>query len=377
MKRVAVLGIKTYPAFTGPDRVSENIIDHIDDEYAYSIYLMNDVEDKLAPIGNKEFIYLPSFPGKHLKAFSYYFFAMLHALFTRRKYDVLHLHNSDVGLYMILLSLRYRDRMVGTFHGNPYERSKWGGFAKWYLQTSEKYFVKHSAALTSVTATKTLPNQQIIYIPNGIEKIDVRSFSSYQNVNINYDTLSIPRQHFILFACGRLDRTKGLHHLLAAYKMVDTDVPVVVVGNFTHDKDYSAFIDSEADAINKANSQNRVIVIKDLLPKQDLFDLITKSKFVVFPSEIEAMSMFLLEVLACNKAVICSDIEENMAVVGKNYDLTFKSKDERSLYQQLIKLLNTPVGTSIEKSVDLSEFDWNNIAQAYKDTYTQVMNRPQ
>jgi glycosyltransferase involved in cell wall biosynthesis len=370
MKKIAILGIKTYPAFTGPDRVSENIINHIDDEYTYCMYLMN-TDEKLSAYGNKEFVYMPSFPGKHFKAFSYYFFCMIHVLFTK-KYDLIHIHNSDVGLFAYLLSWKYPKKMIGTFHGNPYERSKWGNFAKKYLILSEKYFVKICAYLTSVTSTKTLPQKEIIYIPNGIEKINTQAFENYQNTSVNYEGLGIVKQNYILFACGRLDRTKGLHHLLAAYKKLNTNIALVVVGNFTHDKEYSSYIDNEIANINQTK---KIITIKDLLPKQDLFDLIIKSKFVVFPSEIEAMSMFLLEALACEKLVVCSDIEENMIVVGNDYKYSFKSKNAESLYNQLVAVLNNEaLFNTTEPLVNLRTFDWNNIAQSYKQVYKMAID---
>jgi glycosyltransferase involved in cell wall biosynthesis len=372
LKRIAILGIKTYPAFTGPDRVSENIVNHIDEEYTYCLYLMN-TDDKLVASANKEFIYLPSFPGKHLKAFSYYFFSMLHVMFSK-KYDLIHIHNSDVGLFTYILKWRYPKKMVGTFHGNPYERSKWSTFAKKYLMMSEALFVKSCAYLTSVTSTKTLPGREVIYIPNGIEKIDLDAFKGYVNEAVDYSKLGIKKQNYILFACGRLDRTKGLHHLLNAYERLDTDIQVVVVGNFTHDKEYAADIDARVNGINAAGAKNRVITIKELLPKQDLFDMIINSKFVVFPSEIEAMSMFLLEALACSKLVICSDIEENMIVVGNDYKYTFKSKNADSLYDQLVSVINSGLAANTTRPlVNLSHFDWINIAQQYKALYTQAL----
>ncbi len=103
--------------------------------------------------------------------------------------------------------------------------------------------------------------------------------------------------------------------------------------------------------------------------------MIINSKFVVFPSEIEAMSMFLLEALAYGKIVICSDIEEYVIVVGDDYKYSFKSKDADSLYNQLVAVIDSGISDNTTGPlVSLSNFDWVNIAQAYKKLYAHALS---
>lgn len=326
-RKIAIFGIKTYPAFAGADRVVENIIDQITDEFDLYIYLAKNKE-KTPPIDseNLHFIYVPSFKGKHLRAFSYFFFCAAH-LFFRANYDFIHAHNSDVGLFTYLLRQKYKGRIIGTFHGNPYESAKWGKFARWYLKYSEKLFIKSCAILTSVSQSKQVPGKTILHIPNGMEHIDPEKFRSYTNVSIDYEKLKIQKGEYILFAAGRLDRRKGLHHLLTAYQDAQINKQLIIVSDFSHDKTYSESIDDQVHALKSKD----LIVIKKLLPKNDLFDLIINARLVVFPSEIEAMSMFLLEVLACGTPIVCAAIESNIQILGADYSYLFNSAQPDSL----------------------------------------------
>jgi glycosyltransferase involved in cell wall biosynthesis len=373
-KKIAILGIKTYPAFLGADRVFENIINNTDDEFDYFIYLIN-TREKLTNQHNKHFIYLPALNGKHLRAFSFYVLCTLHMLF-KSTYDLIHAHNSDVGLFTMILNIRYRGRILGTFHGEPYKSTKWGKLAKMYLRISEWFFIRSCDKLTSVSATKKVTGKNVLFIPNGIEKINTLKFYNYKNTSIDYERMNILKGNYILFASGRLDKIKGLHHLLEAYHKGNLHDQLLVISDFTHNKSYSHEIDEKISSLSDKN----IVVWKKLLPKNDLFDVIINSKLVVFPSQIEAMSMFLLEVLACNKIVVCSDIDANIHIVGKNYRYLFKSEDAESLSAAIHRALNDielnrmcKQTNSHTKHIMIEKYNWQDIVKNYCIIYKSYL----
>jgi glycosyltransferase involved in cell wall biosynthesis len=369
-RRIAVFGIKTHPAFAGADRVVENIINNMEGEFDFFIYLVKRKEEILySNSENKHFIYVPSLKGKHLHAFSYFFLCTMHLIFIGT-YDLVHAHNSDVGLFTYFLCLKYKGRIMGTFHGNPYESAKWGRIAKWYLRFSEKLFIKSCKILTSVSATKTIVGKKIAFIPNGMEEIDVNKFKDYTNQSINYEKLKIQRGNYLLFVAGRLDQRKGLHYLLNAYHNDKIDRQLFIVSDFTHDIAYSESIDLQIQRLGKKNP----VVLKRLLPKEDLFDIILNAKLVVFPSEVEAMSMFLLEVLACNTTVVCSDIQSNIQIVGEDYKYLFKNADVDSLsevIQSTLKEIDADKSKdSFNKRQEIKlKHDWKKIVRDYSVFY--------
>jgi glycosyltransferase involved in cell wall biosynthesis len=317
--RVAVLGIKSLPARGGADRVVERLLENDSGRHAYTVYLLRDGTPPLQCTPHRHYVYVPAVGGKHLRPFSYFFLCAMHYL-VKGRYDVAHVHNSDFGVFTPLLKRRRRVRVVGTFHGDPYERAKWGRVAQAFLRLSERMFVRSCDALTSVAVSKEVPGRVVTHIPNGV---DSRSGQPGE-AGFDYEGLGLVRGGYVLFACGRLDATKGLHHLLAAYRELP-QARLLVVGDFSHDRAYAERIDHEAANLPQA------VLHKQLLPRETLMDVLSNAAVFVFPSEVEAMSMMLLEALACESLVVCSDIPENVAVVGEDYPFLFRSGDAASL----------------------------------------------
>ena len=358
--RIAVFGIKCLPAFAGADRVVEQLLDHSSEEHEYTVYLLRDGQPTLSSSRNRRYVYVPSLRGKHLRPFSFFFFCCLHYLFKGR-YDVAHVHNSDFGAFCPLLKLKRRVRVIGTFHGDPYECGKWNIFAKSFLRLSEWFFTHSCDVLTSVSSSKQVPRRTVHYIPNGI---DPWMPTQIEN-DFPYRELGLEKGRYIMFACGRLDRIKGLHHLLRGYRDSPGTGKVLVVGDLSHDGDYSKMIRKMAD------DDPRVVLYEGLLERRTLFDVIHRSSVFVFPSEVEAMAMMLLEVIACGKIVVCSDIPENVAVVGSDYPYLFKSKDSDSLRRVLLIALSSPDEAEVKSTYErvMGAFRWDAIAADYERLY--------
>jgi glycosyltransferase involved in cell wall biosynthesis len=282
---------------------------------------------------------------------------------VKGRYDVAHVHNSDFGVFTPLLRLKRGVRVIGTFHGNPYERAKWGRLAQAFLRLSERMFVRSCDELTSVAASKEVPRRAVRHIPNGIDSSGARPDAS----DFDYEGLGLEQGAYVLFACGRLDATKGLHHLLEAYRELPEAGRLLVVGDFSHDRTYAERMEREAA------KTPQVVLYKGLLPRQTLMDVLSNAAVFVFPSEVEAMSMMLLEALACESLVVCSDIPENVAVVGEDYPFLFRSGDAASLRDVLGRAL-APGADDRDRLRRVHErvaatFRWEEIAADYERLY--------
>ncbi len=358
---IAVLGIKRIPAVAGADRMVELMLDHATPGFTYTVYVVQNGAAPRSSGPHVRYVEIPALKGKHAGAASFFLLSSLHAAVVGR-YDVAHVHNSDFGAFCLILRMRPGLRLVGTFHGDPYLRTKWGRCARAALRFSETCFVRSCDVLTSVTPTKTVDGRVVQYIPNGAQpwaSSDVRRRQVLE-------ALGVDAGQFIMFACGRLDRTKGLHHVLAAYRDLDDAPPLIAVGDFSHDQGYSAEIEAAA------RRDPRARLLKRLLPRDELFEAVSSAKVFVFPSELEGMSMMLLEAISAGATVVCSDIPENRAVVGDGYPLLFSSGDPRSLARVLKEVIaspDQPDAVSVVRKMVATRFRWDAAAAQYASLY--------
>ena len=373
---IAVLGSKSLPAFAGADRVAENILHHLpaDDGNRYHIYVVRTPAQPrafdFAP--NLRVIPIPALSGKHSKATTFFFLSALHCALVLRP-DLAHLHDSAFGPFAWILRL-FRPRMplLGTFHGNPYERAKWSPFAKGFLRFSESVFIRACDALTTVARAKVADVQSrsktpIEFIPNGV------------NPAPEIPKTLLAEKHglvpgsYLMFAAGRMDPTKGLHHLLDAYDQLKPDIPLLVVGGFEgHNQEYSEQL------LARCRATEHVALIPKLLIQPELFELVAGARLFVFPSEIEAMSMMLLEVISCGVPVLASDIAENTEVTGTDYPWLFRSADAADLAQKLSQFLRTGPGPEIaaQRERCARDFNWTAIALRYRALYRRLAAQP-
>ena len=369
---IAVLGSKSLPAFAGADRVAENIVQHLpaDGGTRCHVYVVRTPAQPrafdFAP--NVRVIPIPALAGKHSKATTFFFLSALHCALALRP-DLAHAHDSAFGPFAwILRILRPRMPILGTFHGNPYERAKWSRFAKAFLRFSEAAFVRGCHALTTVARAKVAEVQArvktpIEFIPNGVDPDP-----AIPRTGLAEQHGLVPGQ-YLLFAAGRMDPTKGLHHLLDAYDRVRPGLPLLVVGGFEgHNRDYSEQL------LARCRATEHVVLIPRLLTQPELFELVAGAKLFVFPSEIEAMSMMLLEVVSCGVPVLASDIAENVEVVGADYPWLFRNADAAHLAAQLARFLESGPGPEIAalRARCARDFNWTAIAGRYLALYRRL-----
>ncbi len=372
-KEIAVLGSKSLPAFAGADRVAENILAHLpeDDAIHYTIYVVKTPEQPKAfdYTPRIRIIPVPALAGKHSRATSFFLLSAFHCAVVLRP-DMAHLHDSAFGPFAWILRI-FRPGMplLGTFHGNPYERAKWSRFAKWFLRFSERAFINACRKLTTVARAKVEDVGQssstpIEFIPNGVNPHPAIPQTGLP------ESLGLERGGYLMFAAGRMDPTKGLHHLLDAHEQLKLDTPLLVVGGFEgHNQAYSEEIQQRC----KANPH--VVLLPRILSQPELFELVAAAKLFVFPSEVEAMSMMLLEVISCGTPLLASDIPENTEVTGADYPWLFKNASAADLAEKLDCFLKQSPGGEIRALQEhcARDFNWTSIAARYYALYGELL----
>ena len=138
---------------------------------------------------------------------------------------------------------------------------------------------------------KSLLNLDTLFIPNGINIIDNQPDRKKYN------------NEYLFFGAGRIIKMKGLDILLKAIKKLNLNYKLLVAGDLDQIQNYK----KEILALSKNMDVEFLGLIKN---KIDLFNYIRNSKFFIFPSSYETMSMMLLEAASQHVPIICSDIRK-------------------------------------------------------------------
>jgi Glycosyltransferase len=232
-------------------------------------------------------------------------------------------------------------------------------------------FVKFPNKLTSVSFPMAEEYEkkwgvQVDYIPNGVDN----SLPLDHKVALHLLKQIVVYDEYLLFSAGRIDSTKGCHTLLEAFLQIETDMKLIVVGDDKADPQYGIQLKE------MAKDDKRVCFIPFIADKGSLFGILKKARVFVFPSEVEAMSMALLEAASLGVPIICSDIPANQAVLKPGQALFFTTGDAGDLKEKL--------GWAIEHPTDMKEmglraqewvkknFSWDEIAKRYDRLYRSI-----
>jgi glycosyltransferase involved in cell wall biosynthesis len=359
---IAVLGIKGIPGHHGVEAVVDALVPHLASlghgitVYGYDSYAKDDDDHRGVRVKT-----VRGSARKNLEMISHMWRA---ALDTRReRYDIVHIHSTDPCLLAWLPRARYG--LVATSHGQAYLRRKWGAVARTMSKVAERCFVRIPDAVTSVS--KPLADYysskygvDVRYIPNGMETREAPDASLLSKWNLE------PRG-YLFCSAGRMDRTKGLHTLLEAYKRLEARIPLVIAGGGRgSDPEYMKEL---------ALEETPGVRFVGFQTGDDYYGLCAHARVFVFPSEYEAMSMALLEGLSFEVPTVYSDIPENEAVAG-GLGFPFKVSDATSLAGGLDYALSHPreaaeLGARA-RAVIRERHSWATIAGQYNEIYTSL-----
>ena len=125
-------------------------------------------------------------------------------------------------------------------------------------------------------------------------------------------------------------------------------------------------------------AHNPNIIFTGFISGDILTEIYSNAYLVTLPSDIEGMSLSLLEALAYGNAVLCSDIPEN-TLVTEDKAIHFRKGDVDDLTDKLQMLCNNEAFVNdFKRGVDefiLGKYNWKTIADATGDLYKKVAKK--
>jgi glycosyltransferase involved in cell wall biosynthesis len=258
-----------------------------------TVYCRNHFTPDLPEHNGMKLVRLPTVRSKHLETLVHTSLSTLHALTHR--YDLVHYHALGPALFSFL------PRLVGiktavTVQGLDWQRKKWGRFASAVLRLGEKASVQFPDGTMVVSrALQSRYREQHgvepYYVPNGgalRERKEPRAILEW----------GLQPGGYVLFL-GRFSPEKGCHLLVEAFENIATDVKLVMAGASSYCDEYSREL--------RTHASERIRML-EWVSGETLDELLTNAMIFVLPSDLEGLSLALLDAMGAGVCVLTSDV---------------------------------------------------------------------
>ncbi len=305
---------------------------------------------------------IPSIPTKNLETATNSFNATVAALLA--SYDVVHYHGIGPSLFSWIPS-RFGKVTVATIHAPDYLQQKWGPVARRLLRLGERTAVRSctgTIAVSRLMARRLEDSYRhtVHYIPNGANLSGSIAFGEAKR-------LGIESGKYIL-TVGRFIVEKGFHTLLGAFRRIETDWKLVIVGDARFEEKYAACLRDIAD---------ERVIFPGYIAGPLLDELYSHCSFFVLPSLVEGLPISLIEAMSKGRPVLVSDIPENLEVSG-DIALTFKRNSEDDLARGIRNMLEMGEAERQERGrrgrerVE-REYTWDHITDQVEQLYHRLL----
>jgi len=304
---------------------------------------------------------LPTIRSKHLETVIHTLLSSAHALTQR--YDVVHYHALGPALFSFVPRLLGKKTAV-TVQGLDWQRKKWGRLASAVLRLGERASVQLPNGTMVVSRVlrqryREIHGMEAFYVPNGgilRKRSEPRKILEW----------GLDPGKYVLFL-GRFSPEKGCHLLVEAFEQIDADVKLVVAGAASYCDEYSREL--------RTHASDRILML-DCVSGETLDELLTNAMVFVLPSDLEGLSLALLDAMGAGLCVLTSDVQENREVVD-GVGFTFQRGSAADLADRLRFLIANPAvreaaGRSARNRIE-EQYRWQMVAEEVEKAYFKVM----
>ena len=311
---------------------------------------------------------------------------------SQSKIDLIHSHTWYSNFAGQSAALLKGVPLVVTAHSlepmRPWKKEQLGGgyrVSSWI----EKSAYEGAAAIITVsqgvkadvlTCYPNVSPQSVHVIHNGIDTDIYRpdpSFSAIEKYRID---LQKPYSLFV----GRITRQKGLTHLLKAAKNFDPHIQVVLCASAPDTPEIAAEVDQLVAELRALRGPENIIWITKQVPRDELVQLLTHASVFTCPSIYEPQGIVNLEAMACETAVVASNVggipevvTDGVTGVLVHYEPDEPYECEKEFAEQVNRVVadaNLQHRFGIEgRKRAIRHFAWDAIAESTINLYRSVL----
>ena len=308
--------------------------------------------------------------------------------------DLAHSHTWYAGLAGHLAGLLYDIPHVVSAHSlepsRPWKAEQLGGGYRVSSWSERNAFVNADAVVAVSARMKDevlraypeIDPDRVHVILNGIDT------SVWTPSPVFADDSSVLRRHGvdpdrpIVAFVGRITRQKGVPHLVRAAKDFHPDAQLVLCAGAPDTPEIAAEMEGLVAELQSA--RDGVFWLKDMLPREEVIEILTAASVFVCPSVYEPLGIVNLEAMACGTAVVASDVGgiPEVVVDGQTGTLVhYDESDTASFEAGLAEAVNALVGdrsraerfgTAGQRRAR-EDFSWATIAEQTHAMYSSLL----
>ncbi len=261
--------------------------------------------------------------------------------------------------------------------GGGYRISSWAERTA-YEAADAVIAVSHGSRRDVLLSYPELDESRVHVVHNGIDT----DFYRPDPATDVLDRLGVDRSRPSVVFVGRITRQKGVPHLLRAALQFDESVQIVLLAGAADTPELAAETD-DAVATLRAN-RDAVFLVSEMLPREQVRQVLTHATVFVCPSVYEPLGIVNLEAMACETAVVASDVGgiPEVVVDGETGLLVHYQADDTTAFEADLatavnELIRDPARAAAMgadgRRRAVTEFGWDTAARRTMAIYESVL----
>ncbi len=304
--------------------------------------------------------------------------------------DIVHSHTWYANMGGHIAKLLHDIPHVVTSHSlepqRPWKAEQLGGgyrVSSWAEQTSYEaadavIAVSHGSMRDVMASYPRLDPSKVHVVHNGI---DTEFYRPDLDTNV-LDRLGVdPSKPSVVFV-GRITRQKGVPHLLRAALQFNDEAQVVLLAGAADTPELAAETDAAVAALRAA--RDNVFLVSEMLPRDEVRQVLSHGTVFVCPSVYEPLGIVNLEAMACETAVVASDVGGIPEVVADSETgllVHYDESDPRTFENEFAAAVNRVLADRERartmglagRARAVKEFGWDAAARKTMEIYTSVL----
>jgi glycosyltransferase involved in cell wall biosynthesis len=351
MKKIAIIGTAGIPAcYGGFETLAENLTKYSTSECAYTVYCSEKIySDKKTQHNGATLDYIPlSANGSQSIPYD------IISLFKSRKFDVILVLGVSGCIFLPVLRMLTKAKIITNIDGLEWKRDKWSGFIRRFLKFSERMAVKYSDVIIA-------DNEKITNYVREEYNVEARTIAYGGDHVLLSDAIDGKGEYFLTIC--RIEPENNIDMILSAFSK--TSLPLKFVGNWQANQYGKALYE-------KYSKFDNIEMINPVYELDKLFELRANCYCYVHGHSAGGTNPSLVEIMHFAKPIFAFDCSFNRYSTDNR---CFYFKDADDLQSQLIH-----VGNFVEKLTQCAtdmhalakdKYCWKDISSAYERIFLE------